>query len=130
MTGGAAPLASVDLGIAGLRSPKGLVRACMTADPAHFPGCDADPQARRLSVPADRAHDLRFDGLPSGSYAVALFHDENGNGKLDKRFGIPLEGFGFSNNPRILFGPPSFATARIRVTDAPVGQTVKLTYLL
>lgn len=47
--------------------------------------------------------------LPSpGSYALVMFHDANANGVLDQGpFGIPLEGFGFSNNVRpFLMAPP------------------------
>lgn len=47
--------------------------------------------------------------LCPGTYAISIFHDENNNGKLDKNFiGIPREPYGFSNNPRIRFGPPGF----------------------
>ena len=68
--------------------------------------------------------------MPAGSYAIALFHDENGNGRVDTRFGIPTEGVGFSNNPRLWFGPPSFAAARFAVTDQPRAETVKMRYFL
>jgi uncharacterized protein (DUF2141 family) len=125
---GAAPLASLEATVAGLRSAKGLVQACLTAAPAHFPDCAKDPAARRLTVPAGTTV-LRFADLPPGTYAIALFHDENGNGRLDTRFGVPTEGFGFSNNPRILFGPPSFATARFAVGGTPVAVTVRIRYL-
>lgn len=46
--------------------------------------------------------------LPTGNYAVSVIHDENSNNELDTFMGIPKEGFGFSNNPRIYFGPPDF----------------------
>lgn len=47
--------------------------------------------------------------LKPGEYAFKYFHDENNNNKLDQNWiGIPTEGFGFSNNPKVLFGPPSF----------------------
>jgi uncharacterized protein (DUF2141 family) len=50
-----------------------------------------------------------FAGVPAGEYAVSLIHDKNNNQKLDKNMlGIPKEPFGFSNNPRILTGPPRF----------------------
>jgi uncharacterized protein (DUF2141 family) len=50
--------------------------------------------------------------LPAGKYAIAGYHDENGNGKLDTNgFGMPEEGYGFSNNARGTFGPPSFTEA-------------------
>lgn len=50
--------------------------------------------------------------LPPGRYAVAVFHDENGNRKLDRHMlGYPTEAYGFSNNARGRLGPPTFAQA-------------------
>ena len=44
-----------------------------------------------------------FADLPPGKYAVMVIHDENENGKLDSNFlGIPSEGYGFSQNPRVM----------------------------
>ena len=83
-----------------------------------------------MTVAAGRARDLRFDDMPTGGYAVALVHDENGNGKLDTRFGIPIEGVGFSNNPKLFFGPPSFNAARIAVNERPTDETVRIKYFL
>lgn len=118
---------SVD--IANLRSAKGLVRVCLTADPTNFPACIDDADAVTRSIPAS-AHSIRFDGLPRGDYAVAVIHDENGNRKLDTFVGIPREGFGFSRNPPIGFGPPHFAAARFTLgSDAGV-QQVRMHYLL
>lgn len=126
----APPTGSVELKVAGLRSAKGLVQVCLTGDARHFPDCNGDSASRHLTVPAAAAADLRFDGLAPGAYAIALFHDENGDGKLDTRFGMPTEGFGFSNNPRSWFGAPSFASARFAVTDRAIVETVKLRYFL
>lgn len=67
-----------------------------------------------------------LDDLPPGVYALTFFHDENGNGKMDKTLGIPLEGFAFSNNPRILFGPPSFKKCSFKMDeDKTITLTVK-----
>jgi uncharacterized protein (DUF2141 family) len=53
-----------------------------------------------------------FQGLPAGKYAAAAFHDENGNGKLDRNsLGVPTEGFGFSNDAQGTAGPPTFNQA-------------------
>lgn len=50
-----------------------------------------------------------IENLKPGRYAFKFFHDENKNEKLDVNWlGIPKEGFGFSNNPSMTFGPPSF----------------------
>ena len=57
---------------------------------------------------------LRIDlgKFPSGQYALAFFQDLNGNGRLDFNFwGLPKEPYGFSNDPKILAGPPSFKAA-------------------
>ncbi len=59
-----------------------------------------------------------FTEIPSGDYAIAIFHDSNTNGKLDKNFlGIPKEGYGFSSNATATFGAPSFEKAKFQVTD-------------
>ena len=125
---GVSPSARVDVGLEGLRSAKGRVQACLTNDSSHFPDCAGDPLAHRLIVNAGAP--LHFDDLPSGTYAISLFHDENGNGKLDTKLGIPLEGVGFSRNPRLMFGPPGFAAARFAVTNGDVNEMVKVKYFL
>ena len=130
MLGGMSPAGRVDLDVAGLRNGTGEVRICLTTAPAHFPNCHDDPSARRMTVPAATASGLRFEGLPSADYAIALFHDENGNGRLDTFAGMPREGFGFLRNPRIRFGPPRFAAARFAVAGGATAERVTVKYLL
>jgi uncharacterized protein (DUF2141 family) len=129
LAGAAAP-GSVEADISGLRSAKGQVLACLTTRPDRFPDCQGDPRAHRLTISAAKLQDLRFEGLPSGNYAIALIHDENGNNKLDTFMGIPREGFGFSRNPVIRFGAPKFEAADFAVTSGTVDQTVRVKYLL
>jgi uncharacterized protein (DUF2141 family) len=103
--------------------------ACLTTRPQNFPNCQDDPAARRMTVPTYLAATLQFDNLPSGTYALALIHDENGNGKLDTMMGIPREGFGFSKNPVIRFGPPSFKSAGVVIVSGRSDESVKIKYL-
>jgi uncharacterized protein (DUF2141 family) len=57
--------------------------------------------------------------LPCGEYAVKVFHDENGNGELDKRIlGIPAEAYGFSNDARGPMGPPEYEKAAFQLDSA------------
>lgn len=125
---GAAPIAQLDVGVDHMRSAKGLLRVCLTADPDNFPACVDDADAITRNVPAG-VHAMRFDGLPLGTYAVAVIHDENGNAKLDTFAGIPKEGFGFSRNPAIRFGPPRFAAARFAVTGDVNQQQITMRYI-
>jgi uncharacterized protein (DUF2141 family) len=59
---------------------------------------------------------VKFEYLECGMYAVAVFHDRNNNGKLDKNMlGIPVERYGFSNNARETFSAPSFSSASVEL---------------
>ena len=47
--------------------------------------------------------------LKVAKYGFRYFHDENSDEVLETNWmGIPKEGFGFSNNAKGTFGPPSF----------------------
>ncbi|WP_010184350.1 DUF2141 domain-containing protein [Sphingomonas sp. PAMC 26605] len=126
---GAVATGELSVDLVNLRSHKGSVRVCLTADPTNFPACIDDAQAVTRSIPATAAS-LRFDGLARGDYAVAVIHDENNNRKLDTFAGIPREGFGFSRNPAVTFGPPRFAAARFTLTSDADRQQIKMRYLL
>lgn len=59
-------------------------------------------------------------------YAVKAFHDVNGNKKLDTNFfGVPTEPYGFSNNARGTFGPPSLSEM-IFIADSSMIMEIKL----
>ena len=58
--------------------------------------------------------EVNFENLKFGEYALSVIHDENVNDKLDTNlFGVPKEGFGFSNDVMGTFGPPSFEKSKI-----------------
>ena len=62
-----------------------------------------------VEVNPDGVTVLDLGEQPAGDYAIAVFYDRNDNQKLDTgMFKIPKEEFGFSNNPRITFGPPKW----------------------
>ena len=72
-----------------------------------------------------------FSGIAPGDYAVAVFHDENSNGKLDRNFmGIPKEGVGASNDAKGKFGAPKFDDARFTYSGGLKTLTIHLRYLL
>jgi uncharacterized protein (DUF2141 family) len=75
--------------------------------------------------------EIVINNLNTGSYAIALFHDENSDGQLNTGvFGIPMEGFGFSNNPKIKFSAPKYAECQIQLSDAQSTQSIELRYFL
>lgn len=61
---------------------------------------------------------ITFDNVPEGVYAVQAYQDRNGNAKLDRSFiGIPQEPIGFSRNPVLRFGPPTFEQCAVKLTQ-------------
>jgi uncharacterized protein (DUF2141 family) len=83
------------------------------------------PQELRIVPVKGKQQQISFEVEP-GDYAVAVFHDVNGNGKLDTRlFGIPKEPYGFSNNFRPRFAAPKFSECRVSV-KADLKQTITL----
>jgi uncharacterized protein (DUF2141 family) len=129
LLGGATPVGRLEVDVADLRSAKGVVRLCLTADPMNFPRCHNDARALRRNLPAVTGR-VALDGLAPGTYAVALIHDENGNHRLDTLAGIPREGFGFSRNPPVRFGPPRFSAAGFPVGGEAAVQQVRMRYFL
>lgn len=121
----------VRVAVSGLRSEKGMVRACMTTQKKAFPQCEKDPAAYTASIAASEvAKGLHFAGVRPGTYAIALLHDENANGKADFALGMmPKEGFGFSRDARIRMGPPRFTDAAIEVGSADRDLAIRMRYL-
>ena len=122
--------ASIDLAITGLRSEKGNVLVCLSTDPDYFPDCSKDKKARKLKIAAAQAEKIKITGVKPGTYAVALIHDENANGKMDLRLFVPREGFGFSRNPKIGMGPPKFKSAQFILGADDVQYAVRMKYIL
>jgi uncharacterized protein (DUF2141 family) len=116
--------------VEGIRSAHGTVLIGLYDGPGTFEKA-VNPSAResfliapgRFGAVALRANaamrsGVVFTNLEPGRYAAVAFHDENGNGKLDKNFlGIPAEPYGFSNHAQGFLGPPSFADAAIALGD-------------
>ncbi|ESQ73587.1 DUF2141 domain-containing protein [Asticcacaulis sp. AC402] len=68
---------------------------------------------------------VSVDGLAEGDYALKMFHDVDGDGKMGMNpFGMPTEPFAFSNNARGTMGPATWAAARFTVTAPVTTQTI------
>lgn len=71
--------------------------------------------------------ELKVADLPPGDYAFAIYHDANGNGKMDRNLmGIPSEDYGFSNNAMGKRGAPRFEDARFALPADGATVTVNL----
>ena len=94
--------------LTGLRNETGQMLVGLHSSAGSFPSRWQRAFAvRRVPVGSP----VTFEGIPAGRYAVIAVHDEDGDGAMTKTFiGLPVEGFGTSNNPTF-FGPPRFGPA-------------------
>jgi uncharacterized protein (DUF2141 family) len=68
-----------------------------------------------------------FVGLPEGRYGIAVFHDIDGDEKLNTNLlGYPTEPFGFGNDAEVRFSRPAFGETAVSVSGAPTRTTVTL----
>ena len=82
-----------------------------------------------MAVKAVDAGNFVIHAPADGTYAIAVVHDENSNNKMDMALFMPKEGFGFSRNPTITVGPPSFKSASF-VVAGDVRQSIRMKYML
>ncbi|MFW6350394.1 MAG: DUF2141 domain-containing protein [Thiohalospira sp.] len=123
----AGPAAAADLTVEveGVAGEDGEVRADLYADAETFR--EPEQALRREAVPArEGTATFAFDGLEPGRYAVIAYHDEDGDGGMDRFLGmIPTEPWGLSNNIEVS-GPPAFADAAFELPEAGTAITIRL----
>jgi uncharacterized protein (DUF2141 family) len=100
-----------------VRNEKGSIKYLVFKSEEGYPD-DLKLSVKSGTIPTKETEDgIILKDLEAGSYSFSVIHDENNNDKLDTNFlGIPKEGFGFSNNPLVLFGPPSFSKTKVEVS--------------
>ena len=98
--------------VKGLRNDKGRVGCSLFNGVEGFPR-DREKEFREMWVPIHNGSAVcGFIGLPAGTYAVSVLHDENSDGKMDFNWiGMPTKGYGFSNDAKAMPLPPSFHAA-------------------
>lgn len=78
--------------------------------------------------PAQKGETRACIMLPrTGVYAIALYHDANGNRTFDRKL-LPEEGYGFSNNPSTLAGLPAWSSVRLNVPKANLVTHIAMKY--
>lgn len=83
--------------------------------------------AKAVEVKGKNTVAVVFENILPGTYAIAAFFDQNGNGKMDTNFfGIPKEKYGFSNNARPLMRAATFKEASFVVTNKENTISIKL----
>jgi len=109
--------------VSGIENNKGVIRIGLYNEKTDFPIYEnaifenSYQQANKTGIT------YTFENVPVGTYAIAVWHDENINEKIDKNFlGIPTENYGFSKNVFGTFGPPDFEEVSFLVISNKTNQ--------
>jgi uncharacterized protein (DUF2141 family) len=116
--------------ILNIRNSAGTIDCALFDSPVGFP-VEVLRSATNVMVMKVRNTQARcdFEDIPPGTYALAVIHDENSNGKLDTNWlGLPTEGYGFSKAAKGLLGAPSFSAASFRYEGHTLHLTISLHY--
>lgn len=116
--------ARLKVDVSGLKSDRGSVRIALYGSETAF--LKTSVRAAVLPIQGGRTT-WQLDALPPGEYAIAVVHDENGNGKTDRgAFNIPTEPYAFSNGAKALMGPPKWKEARFALKAPATEIQVRL----
>lgn len=114
--------------VSGVRSDSGKVRCGLYASANGFRQPGAQFRGVAASIQGGHANCV-FGPVPPGTYAVAVFHAEQNETRMDTgAFGKPKQGYGFSRNPSSSFGPPQFTDAAFEYRGGSMSVPVQLQY--
>lgn len=100
---------NIELQIEEINAVNGSIMIAMFDNEIDFKTKQNPVFADTISIESKSAN-TTFNTIPNGTYAVAIFHDENSDGTLNKaKFGIPTEGVGFSGSIKSINKPPKFS---------------------
>ncbi len=119
---------TLKIDVTGLKNDKGFVQLVIYNNAKNFPKDGKYYKLYKLKITGKKSI-LTVKNMPPGTYAIALMHDENSNKKMDKNMvGIPKEGFGFSNNPRVVFKEPTYNECKFDIGGNGKAVSIKLIY--
>ncbi len=121
---------SLTITVKDLRNSKGVIQFAIYNKEGSIPDEKYKKYYKKDIVAIDNnTATITFNNLPKGRYAVNILHDENKNGKIDKKFILPKEGIGFSNYESIgMRNRPKFSKASFEV-NSNTTKIIKIIYM-
>ncbi len=116
--------------IPNIKNNTGTVACALFESPAGFPTEFLQSATNIIMMKiVDTQARCSFLGVPPGTYALAVIHDENMDGKLNTNFlGVPTEGYGFSSGAEAGMSAPSFEAANFSYDGQNLDLTIRLSY--
>ena len=115
---------TITVNMTGIPTEKGVVMIGLYSEDTFM---KAKPEYSATSKIEDQKATCVFKDIPAGEYAVAVFHDENENQRMDfNSNGMPNEAYGSSNNKFNPFGPPQWNDSKFKVENKSVSIDIKM----
>ena len=112
-----------------LENFRGSIQVSLFANQDGFPEEWEKAYTSKSVAVTENLTEIRLEDIPFGTYGVALIHDENENYELDTNFfGVPNEGYGFSNNARGRFGPPDYSDTEFTLETESLVLKIEMKY--
>jgi uncharacterized protein (DUF2141 family) len=107
---------TLDIEITNIRSNTGVIRLSVYTGEGQYPFHPGRTyEVKKDSLENGSIH-AYINDLSPGEYGLCFLDDENSSGQMEKtRFGIPLEGFGFANNPKPFIKRPDYDAIVFRI---------------
>jgi uncharacterized protein (DUF2141 family) len=124
------PCPGIHVKILNIRNSTGTVACALFESPEGFPNEYLNFATNIMMIKIrDTQARCDFEDIPSGTYTLAVIHDENMDGKLGTNWlGVPTEGYGFSKDAKALMGAPSFDAASFPYNGRNLDLTISLHY--
>ncbi|MCF6274708.1 MAG: DUF2141 domain-containing protein [Robiginitomaculum sp.] len=122
---GVSGTSNITVTLSGIKDVKGIVQAGLyNSEDGYKNG--GSVRGARVEVKADTVI-INYSDLPDGEYAIKLFHDVDGDGKMGTNlFGIPTEPFAFSNNAVGKMGPAKWKDAKFTISGTKTSHAITL----
>lgn len=122
----------LEVEVTNIKSQKGHILISIYNSPDQFPR-KALKKWNNIRIKKEKLKNntliFDIDSLPSGKYAIALMDDVNDSGKMEyTKLGIPLEGFGFSNNAKPILSCPPYKKCQFELKEGENKITIKTRY--
>lgn len=115
----------ISVNIEEIQHEKGTMRVALFTENDKF--LEIPSYNQDIPVNGQKSIQVKFEGIPYGTYAISIYHDLDDNGELDTNFfGIPKEPVGFSSEHKPTMSAPKFDKAKFVLDKSAHTETVKL----
>lgn len=119
---------TLNIHILNLKNTKGVLRLAFFCNQNEF-DCEKPLFSRVIDKSKIKNHQFHFKlKIKPGTYAISALDDENNDAKMNYRFHLPIEGYGFSNYIHHGIKKPRFPDFSFTIKNKAYDIFIKMQY--